>query len=152
MKTSMRLDGGQAIAKALQGLSQRITTKVKRDALDTAAQPMARRMSQLAPKSEEAPHLKEMIGVGTNARGQDVNETAVAIGPTRSGYYGSFQEFGTAHHGAQPFARPAFDETAPKCLALVGAAFWTELAARGIRQASSASSGGVSGGPGGGLL
>jgi HK97 gp10 family phage protein len=152
MKTTLRFDGGQAIAKALESLSTRITTKVKRDALDTAAQPMARRMSQMAPKSEEAPHLKEMIGVGTNARGQDANEVAVAVGPTRSGFYGSFQEFGTAHHGAQPFARPAFDETAPQCLAQVGRAFWTELAARGIRPGSTSSGGAVTGGPGGGLL
>jgi HK97 gp10 family phage protein len=31
------------------------------------------------------------------------------IGPTKDVWYGIFAEYGTAHHGAQPFLRPAAD-------------------------------------------
>jgi HK97 gp10 family phage protein len=33
----------------------------------------------------------------------------VAVGPTRSAYYGQFQEFGTARIAARPFMRPTWD-------------------------------------------
>ena len=33
----------------------------------------------------------------------------VRVGPARDAYYGEFQEFGTSHHAAQPFLRPAID-------------------------------------------
>lgn len=32
------------------------------------------------------------------------------IGPDEDAWYGVFAEFGTVHHAAQPFLRPAYDE------------------------------------------
>jgi HK97 gp10 family phage protein len=89
--------------------------------------------------------------VVSNARGFDLNEQGVAVGPTKAGFYGSFQEFGTAHHAAQPFARPAFDLTAQQSLQILVAVMWRELARRGISRTIGAPVR-VQPGPGGGLL
>lgn len=50
------------------------------------------------------------------AKGRDTF-SQVFVGPGPDGFHGSLQEFGTAKMAAQPFARPAFDEGAPKALA-----------------------------------
>jgi HK97 gp10 family phage protein len=55
---------------------------------------------------------------------------AVAVGPSKAGFYGIFQEFGTVHHGAQPFARPAFDQTVQKSLGILAAALWQAIGKR----------------------
>jgi hypothetical protein len=59
------------------------------------------------------------------------------VGATRGGFYGSFQEFGTAHHAPQPWARPAFDATHQTSLRVFADALWRELAGRGIQRGSS---------------
>lgn len=66
--------------------------------------------------------------------------------------HNSFQEFGTSRHGAQPFARPAFDTEAPKALGIMGRVFWTILASKGISRATRTSAGPISGGSRGSLL
>jgi HK97 gp10 family phage protein len=38
------------------------------------------------------------------------------VGPDNSGWYGSMQEFGTRFQPAQPWARPAFEETQSEAL------------------------------------
>lgn len=88
-------------------------------------------MSVMAPHAPGKPDLRDTISV-SGARGTDSNEIAVAIGPSRAGFYGSFQELGTKHHAAQPFARPAFDSQGPTSLQIIASAIWRELAARGI--------------------
>lgn len=100
----------------------------------------------------------------------DDKRQAVAVGPARLltgahsvigrdgshrtigySFYSLFQEFGTIHHAAQPFARPAFDETAKTSLGIIGKAAWRELAGRGIGRSHS-SRGPISGGEGGSTL
>jgi HK97 gp10 family phage protein len=55
---------------------------------------------------------------------------AVAVGPAKNRYYGVFQEFGTVHHGAQPFARPAFDLNVTKSLSILASFMWAAIAKR----------------------
>ncbi len=88
-------------------------------------------MATLAPHRPGKPDLRDNMSISL-ARGVDSNEMAVAIGPTRKGYYGSFQELGTKHHAAQPFARPAFDGHVQTSLDILAAAIWRELAAHGV--------------------
>jgi HK97 gp10 family phage protein len=47
-----------------------------------------------------------MLATPGKAREADVE---VSIGPSKKTFYGTFQEFGTAHNAAQPFLRPAWD-------------------------------------------
>jgi len=49
------------------------------------------------------------------------------VGPHKDAFWGTFQELGTPHHAAQPFLRPALDETAEKVTKKIGEAAWHEL-------------------------
>jgi HK97 gp10 family phage protein len=70
----------------------------------------------------------------SHASGADDQETAVAVGPSRGGFYGSFLELGTKFIQARPFVRPAFDENIDGSLRIIAAALWTALASRGVSQ------------------
>lgn len=134
MKGSVRLDGGADLARALSGLSARVSTRLIRESLIEAAEPMRDRMEQLVPVSDDAPHVRDEMVISKARSDTDARETAVAVGPTKKGFYGSFVEFGTAHMAAQPWARPAFDQTWLQSLGIFAAALWRELAGRGIRR------------------
>lgn len=41
----------------------------------------------------------------------DEKAQVAKVGPTMNAFYGSFQEFGTSRHAAQPFMRPAMDSS-----------------------------------------
>lgn len=131
MKISMKFEGGAELARALGSLSTRVSKGIQRDALRDAAEPMRREMAVLAPHEPGTPDLRDTMTI-SNARGADANEIAVAVGPSRAGFYGSFQELGTSRHSAQPFARPAFDAKAPQALRILSDVLWRELAGRGI--------------------
>ena len=45
----------------------------------------------------------------------------VAVTPGKA-FWGMFQEFGTAHHGKQPFLRPAFDQMRAQALRVLALA------------------------------
>jgi HK97 gp10 family phage protein len=79
-------------------------------ALREGAEPIRERAEQLAPDDPTTPgsRIKESMMVSVV---EQTGTGAIAkIGPSRKGFVGSFQEFGTMHHSAQPFLRPAFDE------------------------------------------
>ena len=135
MKGSARLEGGADLAKALSQLSARVSTRLLRESLVESAEPMQERMSELAPFDPEDPptHLREEIVVQV-IRGEDRREVAVAVGPSKRAFYGGLQEFGTAHHAAQPFARPAFDQTWLQSMQILSSSLWRELAGRGINR------------------
>jgi len=138
------------LAANLSRLSTRLSRRILTESLREAAEPMRKTMSVLAPHEPGKPDLRDTMSISLS-RGQDRNEVAVAIGPTRAGFYGSFQELGTKHHGAQPFARPAFDRNIEAGLQILAASIWRELAARGISRAAT-SDAGITGGPGGSTL
>jgi HK97 gp10 family phage protein len=117
---------GSDLLRGLNELSDRVSKRVQRQALREGAEPMRQAMSAHAPHEPGTPDLRDMMVI-SNAKGQDVNEVAIAVGPTRRGFYGLFQEFGTARHGAQPFARPAFDETAQEALDVIVDSLWDAL-------------------------
>ena len=131
---SVQFEGGKELVAALGTLSKAMSKKILIESLKDAAEPMRARMARLAPKGDpQGVNLSQSMEVMTS-RGQDALEAAVAVGPTKEAFYGSFQEFGTAHHAAQPFARPAFDSEKEKALQLLAAALWRELAARGVNR------------------
>lgn len=128
----VQFQGGKELAAALKQLPARVSKRVTLEVLHEVAEPMADLMSTLAPRGNPAePNLYAEIGVMTS-RGQDAQESAVAIGPSKRAFYGSFQELGTTRHSAKPFVRPAFDEKAPSTLRDMAKAFWRELSGRGI--------------------
>jgi HK97 gp10 family phage protein len=152
MKVSVKFEGGKELADALTQLSTRVSKKFLREGLEEAAEPMRRRMETFAARGDPAPPNLRNEMVISSARGVDAQEVAVAVGPSLRAFYGSFVELGTAFQPARPFARPAFDETAPKVLGTLGAAIWRELAGRGINRPTVGGGAVIGGGGGGGLV
>lgn len=129
---TVKFEGGKELLAALQQLPQRVGKRFQREALVHAAEPMAKAMSIHAPRGNpHPPNLKDEILI-RNSRGKDAQETVIAVGPSNRAFYGGFQELGTAHHAAQPFARPAFDETWMEALRRFAADCWVSLASRKI--------------------
>lgn len=152
----MKFEGGKELAATLAGLSTRLKRSVVKEALIGAAEPMRLRMQRLAPVEPGAPDLADNIIVsggrgGTDSEGTEKAQT-VSIGPAKGFFYARFQEYGTVHHGAQPFMRPAFDSEAPKVIQKLAAAVWVELAGKGINRPMVDAVGPVIGGPGGSTL
>jgi HK97 gp10 family phage protein len=138
MKIEMRFEGGAELAKALEELSMRVGKSVMREALREGAEPIRKYMAQAAPQSSEGPHLRDHMVIG-NARTGDM--AAVAIGPRkgfapRSHIYPFAQEYGTVHHSAQPFMRPAFDAQAATALKMIAQELWRLLASKGITRSA----------------
>jgi HK97 gp10 family phage protein len=139
----MKLEGGQQFAKALEALPFTKQRGVLTKMLKKAAEPVRARMEALAPREPGKPDLADNMkiqsvskiddGSELEARSLDDSEAAVAIGPSKDSFYGSFQEFGTAPHGKhpghppQPFARPAFDETQDEVLRSLQDDIWAHL-------------------------
>lgn len=124
----IRVEGGQRLAQALRALPLRVGRSVLREALYEAAEPMRQRASDLAPVAPGAPDLAQNIGI-SNAKAETIGEqvAAVAVGPTKGFFYGFYQEYGTRHHGAQPFLRPAFDTQAEQSIAKLQQTLWRAL-------------------------
>lgn len=142
---SLRFAGGKELADTLRKMPERVSRPVQRQALRAAAEPMRQDMRTLAPHEPGAPDLRDEMTVSNVASGTDEvyeSEVAIAVGPSKVGWYGFFQEFGTVHHGAQPFARPAFDQNVMKSLGIISAALWAAIAKKrgavtGIRTSES---------------
>lgn len=132
---SLRIEGGEALAKALQSLSERVAKKTMREALADAAEPIRRSASRHAPRRPPAPDIGQNIVISTGRNPQGVS---VAVGPAAGFHYGMFLEYGTVKMPAQPFMRPAFDETAQKVIKTMSESLWTMLASRGISQSVTA--------------
>lgn len=130
MEIHVKLEGGEKVARALASLGPRLSTRVMNQALAAGGAPVKRRMEQLAPRSNEAPHLAEHISISP-VRSTALRGGGVAVGPTPGFFYGFFSEFGTVKEAAHPWARPAFDETQRQALAIIGREIWASLAARG---------------------
>lgn len=125
MHVSIKLIGGEKIARRLQGMTEKLARKKLQSALEEGAELFRERASELAPREPGAPDLADNIGISA-LRGSGL-EKKVAVGPTKGFYYGSFQEFGTRYHAAQPFMRPAFDEEGEKAILVISNALGAEV-------------------------
>jgi HK97 gp10 family phage protein len=135
-----RVQGGKELAAELAKLPARVSRRIQLDALYAGAakvQAAASAMAPVDPTSDK--HLRDYILVRP-AR-DETKATAVAVGPMKGGaFYGSFQEWGTVNHAAQPYLRPAFDETVQLVIGTVTGYIVAALIIRG--GATSRSSGG----------
>ena len=105
---SAKIEGGAKFAKTLEALPFAKQRGVLTKMLKKAAEPIRERMEVLAPREPGKPDLADNIviqsvskiddGTEMEARSLDDSEAAVAIGPSKDAFYGSFQEFGTAPH------------------------------------------------------
>lgn len=139
---TLKIEGGQQLAKNLAALSLTKERAVVLKMLKEAAEPMRAEAERLVPIGDEAPHLVDHIVVSTtNQSGEDVDimgdlkrrdtEHVVAIGPIKELFYGLIQEYGLGVHAphAQPFMRPAFDSQHAASLKVFQEALWAQLRA-----------------------
>lgn len=138
---TFQLQGADELARVLRTLPDAIQRDRMVKALRRGAEPMRERMGQLAPRGrgrdEDFEHLADNMVIslanrigspqGGRWRPRDETEHAVAVGPQKSFFYGLFQEYGTTHHGAQPFMRPAFDSTGGQALGVIRDELWDML-------------------------
>lgn len=116
MSTAIRgeLTGLRDLQRKLGKISHRLATKATREAAEVGAEVVRVEAMGRAPVSARgsrghpAGHLASNIVRDTKV--VDGTRVEVAVGPSRSAFYGSFVELGTKHTAAQPFLRPAFDE------------------------------------------
>lgn len=113
-KTS--IEGMDDLERKLRRMTDDVMGEHLRAAVDQGAEIPREVASQLAPRSEDGSHGREPGFLSKNivkerqwTRTQETARTHV--GMTKDAWYGQLQESGTVYHPAQPFLRPAFDET-----------------------------------------
>lgn len=136
MIVKVAFEGGEELARTLNSLPALYTRHVILEALKEGAEPIRATAAQLAPLGETENLSDNMTISVTNRLGstaggrwqnRDESNHAVAVGPSKDEFYGLFQEYGTVHHGAQPFLRPAFDREGQTALNIIGDALWWAL-------------------------
>jgi HK97 gp10 family phage protein len=140
VKVSARIEGFEELARNLLALPEGPRGSRLVAALKVGGAPIKAAMEQLAPREPGAPDMAAGIVMasvtklgapdGRKWEIREDSEAAIAIGPSKDFYYGIFQEYGTVHHKAQPFARPAFEGNKEAALALIGPALWVEVKRR----------------------
>lgn len=157
IKTMVRMEGLKELEDALLELPKATQGNVLKRAAVEAAAEFADHASALAPrgkgklKTEIKVAKPKIINPGTAAFAAAMREGATraeaasaaraanqaaggqgrsvitSVGPTRSAFYGLFQEFGTAHHSAQPFMRPTWDALKGKLLDTIASTLREEI-------------------------
>jgi HK97 gp10 family phage protein len=116
---SFKVDGFKDLDHALKDLGNSQGKQVVRRTLKQLGNPIAEEAKDLAPidnTRDDGPHLYEQIAVSSSLDPQHRRRLAkskgtidVFVGPGKNAFHAHLQEFGTEHHAAQPFMRPAWD-------------------------------------------
>jgi len=150
MTITIETTGFRDLEKALAELEKLATRRATaRRALIKSAKPMAEIMRGMAPDdpATQGEDLRASIAVSTKLsprqasqhrkfEGRAKVEAFVGAGPLPQAH---LQEFGTVHHGMQPFARPAWDQDRAALLRRLGEQMWAEVekaTARAARRAA----------------
>jgi HK97 gp10 family phage protein len=104
----MKLLGDKEVTQKLQSIAEDLATDILRRGAQSGAEVYKLAMEQLAPRSDEAPHMADNIAIN-EVESFAPGTITKAIGPTTDFDYARHQEFGTRRHAAQPFMRPTFD-------------------------------------------
>lgn len=105
----MVLKGVDALEGKLNRLARDVQKKLLTTALKNAADITRQRASELAPVRTGRLRKEEiLVKVGGESK---LDHAVVRVGPSKTAFYGLFQEIGTIHMTARPFLRPAFEET-----------------------------------------
>jgi len=107
----MRIEGLRQVDEALKELPRATSKNVVRRVLRKRGEPVAMLAARLAPVDNA--DLANSITVGTRLAPRQRSRTPadrveVFVGASSS--LAHLQEFGTRHHAAQPFMRPAFEQ------------------------------------------
>jgi len=148
-RTTVKLEGLKELNDALGDFSKATAGNILKRAVGTAGAMFAEHASAIAPKDtgqlkrEIKVSKPKIITPGKAAYAQAMRETGdkaeaaaaaraanksaggtgrsavTHVGPTKKAGQGMLQEFGTAHHRAQPFMRPTFDADGGKLVDVI---------------------------------
>lgn len=151
MATRVKVEGLKELEAALEELgSKAVARGVLRRVLTRRGQPLADTMRALAPDDPDTGgnDLRSSIAVSTKLSPRQRRlhrketkddrafaEVFVGAGPLPQAH---LQEFGTSHHGPQPFARPAWDEHKGRILDGLKDDLWKEVEKTAKRRAARA--------------
>jgi HK97 gp10 family phage protein len=170
MKTSIRIEGFDQLARNLRNVPKAFSNRLMKQALIQGGEPIRQTAASTAPRAPGAPDLADHIVVSVSRREQP-GDVAVGVGPANErrsdtganyGVQGFMLETGTARMQARPFLRAAFLANVTESLQIVRRVLWEGLIRAGV---TTARGGGVttesfrsnqgpsiSGGPGGSTL
>lgn len=149
---TVKLEGFRELERELANLTKATGKSVLRRSLKKAAMPMKDIMQDLAPRGDTAQdELADSVTIGTKLSKRQAGlhrkmfrddraavEMFVGPGPDPAAWN---QEFGNVNHGAQPFARPAFDAEVRPTLDRLGPILWDEIHKSFRRAAAKAAKG-----------
>lgn len=149
MNTRVRVEGLRELDQALKQLSRSAGKGAMTRAMKKAAQPLAVLAKAGAPELRN--DLAESITASTKLAASQRGASRMAFGSSRDRvivHVGAgqlpqahMQEFGTVHHGPQPFMRPAWDQDKQALLERFKRHAWDEISksiARAERRAARA--------------
>lgn len=143
MTATFEAHGFREIERALDGLGQpRDLRRLGKAALKRGAKPLVDRAKELAPKDEG--DLERSIKAGEPIKsyrnrtpesvstfvGIDNSEDKNAKGRPRLEVYAAVHEFGKSGKRAQPYMRPALDETTQEVIDQTGRELWAGIEKR----------------------
>ncbi len=136
-RTTVRVEGLREVDAALGQLGKATGRNVMRRVAVARLEPMAEEMRRRAPVDQT--DLRDSIAVTTKRpKGhRKQSEVEAYAGPGRHPQ-AHLQEFGTQHHGPQPFARPAWDQGKDALLDGIADDLWSEISKAAARQAKKA--------------
>lgn len=152
-RTVVRVEGLSELDRALGELPKATGKAVLRRVLRKAAEPIAAAMRARAPSdpTDDLPDIIPSIGVGTKLSGRQAKmhrkmfrsdkasvEMFAGVGKIPHSH---LQEWGTSHHAAQPFARPAWDATKAGALDIIVSDLGDEIDKAAKRLAKKAAKG-----------
>lgn len=111
------LQGLDQFDRALKQLSLVTQGQLLKQAVKKGAELIREEAENRAPRDTGTLAEEEIVSVVAGE--SNAFEATVKIGPSKKAFYGFFQEFGTAHHAAQPFLMPSFEEKQDEALQVV---------------------------------
>lgn len=103
----MRVEGAAEVQRKFAALSGRAQRAVVRDSLRSAARVVVKSAKRRVPV--DTGFLKKSITQRVTVQG--VSQSYALVGYRKKAFYGGFIELGTSKMAAQPFLRPALDES-----------------------------------------
>lgn len=156
-RTTFKIEGLSELNQALGEFSKATSGNVLKRAVSTAGAMIAEEAIAIAPKDSgdlkreikvgkakiitpgKAAFAQAMREGGTRAEaaaaaraanraaGGTGRSAVTQVGPTKRAGQGILQEFGTAHHKAQPFMRPTWDRHGPRAIDVMKEALVEEI-------------------------
>ena len=120
MSIKFKVEGLKEMDAQLKALGDSQSKQVVRRTLKQLGNPIMEEAKDLAPidnTRDDGPHLYEMIKVSSSLEakhkrrlGSQKGTISMYVGPDRRAFHANLQEYGTEHHAAQPYMRPAWDK------------------------------------------